>query len=208
MSLIALILSFFASFGLLLIAMTIHEFFHGWVAYRLGDNTAKYSGRLTLNPLAHIDPFWTLLLPMFLFVSSGGRFIFGAAKPVPINYWALKNPKRDIIFVGAAGPLSNLILAAILSLFIKIPLPGNLSFILSNLLIINVVLGIFNLVPIPPLDGSRILMGLLPGRLAAQYASIEPYGFIILMMLIWLGVFGNLIWPAVALVLRLLGVSP
>ena len=188
--------------------MTIHEFFHGWVAYRLGDNTAKYSGRLTLNPLAHIDPFWTLLLPMFLFVSSGGRFIFGAAKPVPINYWALKNPKRDIIFVGAAGPLSNLILAAILSLFIKIPLPGNLSFILSNLLIINVVLGIFNLVPIPPLDGSRILMGLLPGRLAAQYASIEPYGFIILMMLIWLGVFGNLIWPAVALVLRLLGVSP
>ena len=208
MSLLALILSFFASFGLLLIAMTIHEFFHGWVAYRLGDNTAKYSGRLTLNPLAHIDPFWTLLLPMFLFVSSGGRFIFGAAKPVPINYWALKNPKRDIIFVGAAGPLSNLILAAILSLFIKIPLPGNLSFILSNLLIINVVLGIFNLVPIPPLDGSRILMGLLPGRLAAQYASIEPYGFIILMMLIWLGVFGNLIWPAVALVLRLLGVSP
>jgi len=208
LSLLALILSFFASFGLLLIAMTIHEFFHGWVAYRLGDNTAKYSGRLTLNPLAHIDPFWTLLLPMFLFVSSGGRFIFGAAKPVPINYWALKNPKRDIIFVGAAGPLSNLILAAILSLFIKIPLPGNLSFILSNLLIINVVLGIFNLVPIPPLDGSRILMGLLPGRLAAQYASIEPYGFIILMMLIWLGVFGNLIWPAVALVLRLLGVSP
>jgi Zn-dependent protease len=199
-------LSFFASFGLLIIAMTIHEFSHGWVAYKLGDETAKYSGRLTLNPLAHIDPVWTFLLPLFLFVSSGGRFIFGAAKPVPINYWALKNPKRDIIFVGAAGPLSNLVLAFLLSLLLKIPMPAYLSFILLNLIVINVVLGVFNLTPIPPLDGSRIIMGLLPSRLASSYASIEPYGFIILMVLIWMGAFSNLIWPIVEVILKLLAV--
>lgn len=206
MNLLTLILSFFASFGLLIIAMTIHEFSHGWVAYKLGDVTAKYSGRLTLNPLAHIDPVWTFLLPLFLFVSSGGRFIFGAAKPVPINYWALRNPKRDIIFVGAAGPLSNLALAFLLSLLLKIPLPGYLSFVLFNLLVINVVLGVFNLMPIPPLDGSRIIMGLLPGRLASSYASIEPYGFIILMALIWMGAFSNLIWPVVEIILRIFAV--
>jgi len=203
---LSLILSFFASFGLLIIAMTIHEFSHGWVAYKLGDETAKYSGRLTLNPLAHIDPVWTFLLPLFLFVSSGGRFIFGAAKPVPINYWALKNPKRDIIFVGAAGPLSNLVLAFLLSLLLKIPMPAYLSFILLNLIVINVVLGVFNLTPIPPLDGSRIIMGLLPSRLASSYASIEPYGFIILMVLIWMGAFSNLIWPIVEVILKLLAV--
>jgi Zn-dependent protease len=187
--------------------MTVHEYSHGWVAYKLGDTTAKYSGRLTLNPLAHIDPVWTFLLPLFLFVSSGGRFIFGAAKPVPINYWALKNPKRDIIWVGASGPLSNLLLAVLLSVFIRIPLPEVVHFVIINLIVINIVLGVFNLVPIPPLDGSRILMGLLPGRLATQYASIEPFGFIILMVLIWMGVFGNMIWPIVELILKILGLS-
>lgn len=188
--------------------MTVHEFSHGLVAYKLGDPTAKYSGRLTLNPLAHIDPIWTFILPLFLFISSGGQFIFGAAKPVPINYWALRNPKRDIIWVGASGPLSNLIFAAVLSFLLKLaPLPPVINFILINLIVINVVLGVFNLVPIPPLDGSRILMGLLPEALATQYASIEPFGFIILMVLIWMGVFGNLIWPLVSMFLRLLGVS-
>ncbi len=135
-----LILSFIASFGLLIIAMSVHEFSHGWIAYKLGDTTAKYSGRLTLNPLAHIDPVWTILIPLLLFISSGGQFIFGAAKPVPINYWALKNPKRDIIWVGASGPLANLIFAFVLSILLKIiPLPLSLNFIIINLIIINLI---------------------------------------------------------------------
>lgn len=203
-----LIFSFVVTYGLLMIAMTVHEFSHGWVAYKFGDTTAKYSGRLTLNPLAHIDTFWTVLLPLFLFISSGGRFMFGTAKPVPVNFWALKNPRRDMVLVGAAGPLSNFIFALGLSFIIRIPgLPEILEFILTNLILINLVLGVFNLIPIPPLDGSRILMGLLPRRLASQYAMIEPFGFIILVVLIFLGAFGNLVWPIVELMLRLLGIS-
>lgn len=207
MSLASGILSFMASFVLLIIAMTVHESFHGWTAYKLGDTTAKYSGRLTLNPMAHIDPVWTILIPLLLFISSGGQLIFGAAKPVPINYWALKNPKRDIIWVGASGPLSNLIFAFLLSILLKIPLPLVLYFIIVNLIVINLVLGVFNLIPIPPLDGSRILMGLLPEGAALRYAQIEPYGFIIVIILVWLGVFGRIIWPLIEFLLKLLGIS-
>ena len=199
------IFSFLILFGLLIIAMSMHEFAHGLVAYRLGDPTAKYSGRLTLNPLAHIDIFWTFLLPLFLFITSG--FIFGAAKPVPINYWALRNPKRDIVLVGISGPLANFILGGLLAIVIKIaPLPVNLLPIIVNLIVINVVLGVFNLVPIPPLDGSRILMGLLPEPLASQYAGIESYSFVILLILIWLGALNRIVWPAVEFILRLMGV--
>ena len=202
-----ILLSFAVSFGLLIIAMSVHEFAHGWVAYRLGDPTAKYSGRLTLNPLAHIDPFWTFLLPLLLFVTSGGRFVFGAAKPVPINYWALKNPKRDMLLIGAAGPLVNLAFAGLLAMLIRVlPLPALAVSLLVNLIAINVILGVFNLIPIPPLDGSRILTGLLPEPLASTYASIEPYSFIILLALIWMGALNWLVWPSVEFILRLLGV--
>ena len=208
MSILVLLISFLASFILLIIAMTVHEFSHGWVAYKLGDNTAKYSGRLTLNPLAHIDPLWTFLLPLFLFISSNGQFVFGAAKPVPINYWALRNHKRDIVWIGASGPLANFIFAAILTILAKLmPFGGSIRFIMMHLIIINVVLGVFNLVPIPPLDGSRILMGLLPDNLSSKLSNIEPYAFIILIMLIWLGLFDRIVWPIVGFILKLIGLS-
>lgn|SRR3989338_4813647 len=195
-------------FGLLIVAMSVHEFSHGWVAYKLGDTTAKYSGRLTLNPLAHIDPIGTVLLPLILFISTRGQFVFGAAKPIPINYWALKNPKRDIIWIGLSGPLANFLFAFALSILWKIiPYIPIIDFIFKNLIFINVILGVFNLLPIPPLDGSRILMGILPKDLSARFAMIEPYGFIIVLLLVALGMFDFIIWPLVRLILGLLMVS-
>ena len=185
--------------------MTIHEFSHGWVAYRLGDPTAKYSGRLTLNPLAHIDPFGTIILPLFLFLSTG--FAIGWAKPVPINYWALRNPKRDIIWVGLSGPLSNIIFAFLLGMLWRIiPLAQLPAILLQKLIYINLLLGVFNLIPIPPLDGSRIAMGLLPPDLAEGYSRIEPYGFIIVAALTWMGLFDVVIWPIVRFISLILAI--
>ncbi len=194
--------SLLITFPLLLVSITIHEFSHGCAAYKLGDPTAKYSGRLTLNPLAHIDPVGTIILPLMLFFASQGKFVFGAAKPVPVNFNLLRNPKRDIIWVGASGPAANFILAFILSVVLKIiPLNDFLSVITLKLILINVILGVFNLIPIPPLDGSRIAAGLMPKNIAYQYSKIEPYGFIIVILLIYLGIFNRIIFPVVKIIL-------
>jgi Zn-dependent protease len=206
--LLQLVASFAISFSLLLVAMTVHEFAHGLAAYKLGDSTARFSGRLTLNPLAHIDPFWTVILPLVLFLSTSGHFVFGAAKPVPINYRALKNPKKDIIWIGLSGPLANLIFAFIISLVLKfVPLSGIFVQLLLNLFLINIVLALFNLIPLPPLDGSRVVMGLLPERLSRQYISFERYGFIILFALIWMGAFERVLWPMVISVAGFMGIG-
>lgn len=196
------IIGILITFALLLISVSVHEFSHGWVAYKLGDTTAKDLGRLTLNPIAHIDPVGTIILPLFLFIATQGRFVFGAAKPVPINYSQLRNPKRDIIWVGASGPVSNFIFAGFLSLLWRI-IPTNpvIIFVLWTLITINIVLGVFNLIPIPPLDGSRVIMGLLPEGLASRYAMIEPYGFMLVMLLIFLGLFNAVIEPITKVVL-------
>lgn len=185
-------------------AVIIHEYTHGWVANKLGDPTAKYSGRLTLNPLAHIDPFGTVLLPLLLLVFKS-PVIFGWAKPIPVNFWNLRHPKRDMVLVGLSGPLANFIVAVALSPFLKLNLSLGLQYLLQSAILINLVLGVFNLIPIPPLDGSRVVSGIIPNRYAAIYNQLERYGVAIIFLLLFLGVFDNWVWPIVGFLGRLLG---
>ncbi|MEW6170710.1 MAG: site-2 protease family protein [Candidatus Omnitrophota bacterium] len=200
-------MGFIISLIIFFFAVIIHEISHGLVAYKLGDPTAKYSGRLTLNPFVHIDPVGTIILPIVLILMNS-PVIFGWAKPVPVNFWNLKNPQRDMIWVGLAGPLANILLGLLLILALKSPFTTNifLSDILKTAIIINLVLAIFNLIPIPPLDGSRVLMGLLPRETAIGYSMLEPFGFLIVFMLLFFGLFERIIWPIVAFFLKILNV--
>lgn len=191
----------------LLISITFHEYAHGWMAYKLGDPTPAASGRLTLNPLAHIDPFGTIILPILLLVISKGALSFGYAKPVPINPYHFKNPRKDIMWVGIAGPLANFLIAFILSLMLKMGIPAFFEDVIIWGIIINLILGIFNLIPIPPLDGSKIIASFLPYRLSCGYLKLQIYGFIFIILLINLGFFNLFIIPAIKVIFSLWGIG-
>ncbi len=190
-------------------AVIIHEYAHGWVAWKLGDSTARFMGRLTLNPLAHIDPIGTIFLPLILLITHS-PVLFGWAKPVPVDFFNLKNPKQGMIWVGLAGPVANILFAIAVSLLLKIPLLTTSYLavsVITTAIMANLVLAVFNLLPIPPLDGSRVMMGLLPYNLSVEYAKLEPYGFIIIFALLWMNAINTIIWPVVISLARLLGVN-
>jgi Zn-dependent protease len=200
---------------ILLFSVIFHEYAHGWMAERKGDDTARVMGRLTFNPIPHIDLFGTIILPLICALSPGS-FMIGWAKPVPVNPHRLNDPDRDMIWVSLAGPLSNFLLAIIAAFLMwgmrMLPvLPESIATSLYTLLqivlVINVILPVFNLIPIPPLDGSKVLMGLLPPHAAYKYAQMEPYGFYIIILLMMTGIFTRLVWPIAAFIIYYLGGS-
>jgi len=180
-----------------LFAITVHEAAHGYVARYFGDNTAYMMGRLTLNPIKHIDPVGTVLMPLLLYFATSGAFLFGYAKPVPVNFGHLRQPKRDMVWVALAGPASNFIQALLWAVGFTVLSGMGVTerFFLEMCkagVLVNLVMWAFNLFPLPPLDGGRVLVGLLPRRLAWSFSRIEPYGFFIVMGLVIAGVVSNL----------------
>lgn len=203
----------------ILFAITIHEVAHGWVAMHLGDPTAQRLGRLTLNPLKHIDPVGTVLVPALLLILKTS-FLFGWAKPVPVTWENLRNPKRDMVLVAVAGPIANLLMAFFWGVIAKIGtlLPAQAAWAAEPMqymgvigILINALLMVFNLLPLPPLDGGRVAVGLLPGPWAWRLSRVEPYGFFILLGLIFTGVLWSIINPflqvVTGLVVFLVGLS-
>ncbi|MDR2093557.1 MAG: site-2 protease family protein [Azoarcus sp.] len=198
-----------------ILAITVHEAAHGYVARAFGDPTAERAGRITLNPLRHIDPIGTIVVPLSLYLFSstigGGGILFGWAKPVPVNFNRLRQPKADMLWVAAAGPLSNLLMAlgwAFVHAFSGGGTPGSYAYSVSVMAMagisINGVLMLLNLLPIPPLDGGRIAVSLLPDRLARKYARIEPFGFLILLALLFTGLLGVVLGPLLDVFMALL----
>lgn len=190
----------------ILFAITLHEAAHAYIAHRLGDNTAKMMGRLSLNPIKHIDLVGTICVPILVGVLSQFQFVFGWAKPVPINYRQLRCPKRDMAMVALAGPGANFIMALLWAGLLKLgvsldPKTSSTALFLALSgqagILINLILAFLNLIPIPPLDGSRILMSLLPPKFAAQYIKIEPFGFIIILCLLASHLLSLILTPAI-----------
>jgi len=191
-------------------AITLHEAAHGYVARFFGDMTAALQGRITLNPLKHIDPVGTILVPLVILLTSkllgGGAILFGWAKPVPVNFGNLRRPKKDMLWVAAAGPGMNLIMAIFWALMIQLGHAlgsGSASAPLMLMgaagVFINVILMALNLIPLPPLDGGRIAVSLLPVRQAIQFSKLEPYGLFILIALLFTGVLSIILWPLISL---------
>jgi Zn-dependent protease len=191
--------------------LSIHEYAHARVAKLQGDNTAEEFGRVTLNPIAHIDPIGTILVPLILLVSSGGRIGFGWAKPVPVNPFAMRNPRKGVLLVSLAGPLSNIGLAMIAGILLRIviaaspgmPFAEPLSLILMSVAMINLYLAFFNLIPLPPLDGSGVLSALLPVEQARKYEAIGRFGPLLVIGLIVIGVIRFIIVPPAAFLFSL-----
>ena len=180
-----------------LLAITLHEAAHGYAALHWGDDTAQRLGRISLNPLRHIDPLGTIAMPLLLYFATSGAFLFGYAKPVPVNFSRLNNPKRDMVWVALAGPASNWVQALVWAavwLVLKSQPEAEAFFVemAQAGVMVNLVMFAFNLFPLPPLDGGRILVGLLPMRLAIAVSRVEPYGFFIVMALVLTGVVGGL----------------
>ena len=197
----------------ILFAIVVHEVSHGWVAKKLGDNTAYMLGRLTLNPFKHIDPVGTILVPLLMLIFF--KFAFGWAKPVPVDWRNLRNPRRDMVLVAAAGPFSNLLMAIGWGLIIHLAalLPNGLLMIKEPFIFMgaigifaNVILMVFNLLPIPPLDGGRVAVGLLPPRYSHLLSQLEPYGLIIIVLLLMSGFFGGFLMPLIFWVISIIEV--
>ena len=200
----------------ILLALSVHESAHGWMAERFGDPTARMQGRITLNPIAHIDPIGTVVFPLMLALM--GAPVFGWAKPVMVNPHNLRNPRKDGIYIAAAGPISNIIMAIggivvfiilkqtgiVGSIYVTSRSAEAITILLLNLILINIFLAIFNLLPIPPLDGSRILEGILEGEALRTFKKIEPYGFMILIAVIYLGIFDIVARPVINMVMKIL----
>ncbi|PZP95421.1 MAG: site-2 protease family protein [Variovorax paradoxus] len=180
-----------------LFAITVHEAAHGYVARHYGDNTAYLLGRVTLNPVKHIDPLGTIVMPIMLYLATSGAFVFGYAKPVPVQFGRLRNPKRDMVWVALAGPLANLVQALLwgVAFYLLVAVGVTEPFFVKMCqagMLVNVVMFAFNLFPLPPLDGGRVLVGLLPYKQAVLLSRVEPWGFFIVMGLVLAGVVGTL----------------
>lgn len=195
--------------AVLVFSVVVHEVSHGFAANKLGDPTAKDEGRLTLNPLPHIDPFMSVILPLML-IFTGSPFIIGGAKPVPVNPMYFRDHKKGMMITSLAGPASNILLAVIFAVILKltsvIPVLGSrgLVMFLSYGILLNVMLAAFNLIPIPPLDGSKVLMGVMPDRMMYSYMKLEPYGMFIIIALLAFGVLNMILGPIYYTIMKLI----
>lgn len=200
-------MNYIIQLAILIFSAIVHEVMHGVVAEKLGDDTARLEGRITLNPIPHIDLFGSILLPLFLMM-VGSPVILGAAKPVPVNFNNLRDPKRGMALVSLAGPLANFGLAVLCVIPIKLGLVNALSYqILLQAIIINLVLGTFNLIPIPPLDGSKVVAAFAPDRWMYKILEWERFGFLIVFAFLYLGLLDRILWPVVLWFSRIFGLG-